>query len=98
MRDLVAKNPGAAKLTEQYRCTVEEFMRLPYVEIYRRENQGRERLLEDAKIVDKQPDPKIPGDVMLTAKNPGGVTFLFRARPLDGGWALVQMQTRPQTE
>lgn len=96
MRTLLAKNPGSRNLARQFNCTFEEFMTLPHDQIYVRENQGREQALVGAKITDKQPDPKRPSDVVLFIESPYGLVFNLRARQVEGGWGLVQIQMRPK--
>lgn len=93
-RVTLSKNPGTEGLVKQWKCTKEEFMTLPYVELYRRENLGNERAFLDAKITDKHADPRNPGDQILTVVNSLGTTFYLRMRPVDGGWGLVQIVPR----
>jgi hypothetical protein len=93
-RATLSKNPGTEKMVRQWNCTKEEFMTLSYVELYRRGNLGNERAFLDAKITDKQTDPRQPGDEILTVVNSLGTTFYVRTRPVPGGWGLVQIIAR----
>jgi hypothetical protein len=93
-RETLRKNPGTEKMVRQWNCTKEEFMVLSYVELYRRGNLGNERAFLDAKITDKQTDPRTPGDQILTVVNSLGTTFYVRTRPVSGGWGLVQIIAR----
>lgn len=93
-RRTLRKNPGTTKLVRQWNCTPEEFQVLPYVELYRRGNLGNERAFLDAKITDKQSDPRLPEDQILTVVNSLGTTFYLRMRPVSGGWGLVQIIAR----
>jgi hypothetical protein len=93
-RVTLKKNPGTEKMVRQWNCTKEEFQTLTYVELYRRGNLGNERAFLDAKITDKQTDPRQPGDEILTVVNSLGTTFYVRTRPVPGGWGLVQIIPR----
>jgi hypothetical protein len=90
-RTWLRRNPDPnEKLTRQYKCTRDEFMVLSYPELFRRENLGNERALVDAKIVDRSPDPRKPGEEVLTIPTPGGPRVYMRVRNEQGGWALVE--------
>ena len=90
-RITLQRNPGTKGLVKQWNCTPEEFQTLSYVELYRRQNLGNERVLLDAKITDKHSDPRTPSDQILTVVNPFKTTFYMRMRPVDGGWGLVSI-------
>ena len=87
-RSWLRKNPSPEELTRQFNSTREEFMTLPYAELYRRENLGRERALVEARIIDRSPDPRRPGDEVLTIQPPAGPRVYMRVRKAGGGWEL----------
>ena len=91
-RDWIRRNPNdpTDKLFKQFKCTREEILTLPHVELYRRENLGNERGLQGAKIIDKTPDPRKPGEVILTVAPPAGPKVGMRMRQVEGGWKLVE--------
>lgn len=90
-REWLRKNPDPnEKITRQFKCTRDEFKRLSYVELLRRENLGNERALVDAKITDRSPDPRKPNEEVLTIPTPGGPRVYMRVRNEGDGWALVE--------
>jgi hypothetical protein len=91
-RVTLRKNPGAHNLLRQFHCTMDEFERLSYVELFVRMNRGWERALEDTVISDKQPDPRKPDEVVLSISRGGAVQFLFRAKQVGSEWQLVGIQ------
>lgn len=91
-RAVLRRNPDPnEKITRQFKCTRAEFMELSYVELFRRENLGNERALLDAKITDRSPDPRKPGEEVLTIPTPGGPRVYMRVRNENGRWGLVEM-------
>jgi hypothetical protein len=93
MRRTLARNPGAQNLVKQYHCTLEEFQRLSYVQIFVREHQGLERVLVNAKIADRQPDPRRPDEVTLTIHVEDGSRLAMRAKQVQGGWRLMGFES-----
>lgn len=88
-RNLMTRNPGLT-MTDQYHCSRDEFMTLPFEEIYSRENRGRERVFAGAKIIAKDTDPRFPDEVVLTIEPPAGPLVLMQARKVGRGWGLVR--------
>jgi hypothetical protein len=95
-RKVIRGNPDdkTDKFFEQFRCSRQEVLTLPYLELWKRENQGRERVFIGAKIVDKQPDPRKPDEVILTVEPPAGPKVLIRVRHVAKGWALCAMMPK----
>jgi len=87
-------DPNETLTRNNYNCTREEFLQMSDVQIFCSENRGRERALVDAKIVDRQTDPKSPDDMWLTIDTPTGVRVTMHIRRVDGGWRWVENWVR----
>ncbi len=95
-RAILARNDDPnEKTTAQFNCTREEFKRLPYVELFVRENLGRRRALVDAKIREHHPDVRRPGTEELIVQTPPGTRVHFWMKPMDDGWAIEDVQVEP---
>jgi hypothetical protein len=97
-RDWIRRNPDDTtdKFFKQFKCTRQEILTKSDVELYCLENKGNERGLVDAKIVDKVPDPRKPGEVVLTVQPPAGPLVSFRMRQVPDGWQLVEAGLIPK--
>jgi hypothetical protein len=97
-RDIIRKNPNdkTDAFFKQYHCTRQEMLTLGYVELFRRENLGRERVFVDAKIVDRLPDPRKADEILLRVQLAAGARVYMRAKHEASGWGLVQFQVEPQ--
>ncbi len=91
-RKVIQQDPNE-KLTSQYNCTREEFLRMSDVQIYCSENRGKERALVGAEIVGRT-DDKSSNEAYLDISTPSGVRLTLRARHEDGGWRWVSMRPR----
>lgn len=96
-RDVIRRNPNDAtdKIFRQYHCERAEILTLPYDELFRRENLGREKLLVGATIKDKATDPTRPNEEVLSIVAPSG-KFLMRVRRTNDGYGLVQLEPDPR--
>ncbi len=92
-RKLIRQDPNE-KLTRQYNCSREEFMRMSDVQIYCKENEGREHALDGAKIVERRSDPREPDEVYLSIETPANLGVTMHAKHVAGGWRLVDMRAR----
>jgi hypothetical protein len=87
-------DPNETLTRNNFNCTREEFLRMSNVQIFESENKGRERALVDAKIVDRQKDPKAPDDMYLMIDTPTGVRVTMHVQHVDGGWRWVENWVR----
>ena len=87
-------DPNETLTRNNFNCTREEFLRMSNVQIFSSENRGRERAFVDAKITDRQVDPRSPGDIYLTVDAPTGLRVTMHMRHVDGGWRWVENHAR----
>ena len=89
MRETMKRNAGARNLIEPWQVTYEEFMTLPYPELWGRHTRGAEKVLVGAKIIDKTTDPVTGTDVAITFETKWGQQFRWIMRHEEGrGWRL----------
>jgi hypothetical protein len=95
-RRLLTRNndPNETLTRNNYNCTREEFLRMSNVQVFGKTNLGYERALVDAKIVERQTDPKSPDDVYLVIDTPTGVRVTMHVQHVDGGWGWVENWVR----
>lgn len=89
IRTTIRRNPGAAKLASQFSMSVEEFLSLPYDEIWSRAYAGSERALQGAKLLRVEPDVREPDVMVVEFETAFGQRFRWYVHE-DGnrGWRL----------
>jgi hypothetical protein len=100
MRETLRRNPGARNLASQFQVSYEEFLTLPYPELWIRAHRGTEPAMVGARIIDRTTDPVTGRDVAITFETSGGQQFRWIMRFEDGrGWTFqaqipVKLETR----
>lgn len=86
------KNEGL--ITKQFNCTVKEFYTLPVIEIFERENQGNERVLEGVRLVDQFPDPEDPRNTIVVWESDATIRpqQMVCRQVDDGTWLLIRLR------
>jgi hypothetical protein len=87
-------DPNETLTRNNFNCTREEFLRMSNAQVFANTNRGYERALVDAKIVERQTDPKSPDDMYLMIDTPTGVRVTMHIRHVDGGWRWVENWVR----
>ena len=89
MRETLRNNPGARNLASQFQVSYEEFLTLPYPELWIRAHKGTEPALVGARIIDRTTDPVTGRDVAITFETSGRQQFRWIMRFEDGrGWTF----------
>jgi hypothetical protein len=90
-RETLRRNPGTEKLATQFQVTPEEFLSLPYDEIWRRSNRNTEKVLEGSRIVQKATDPRRPDVTALDVETRYGQKFRFSiVQDAERGWLFLR--------